>query len=436
MEQKHSDSVRELAKQLEQDREQWAGVNAALEARIKHFETEELKLRTENGRLEERKATLEAEQVQHQKQLAELLETNIRLNTEICELEELQNKAEVNRTDRENEEIMELIEKITRLQMENTDLRDRNDELCAELDGLAGELSIIKGRKSVGGESFKINSNTTGNSDVNSEESEDSAGEMSLGSAGGLAGNNSAVATKRRGDSPSKSKIAEESPRLGKVRRCSTETNSCDSGGGRGDQLSPDWAVPLNAELESHTSHIKERVEDGNVIVGDLKARVVELEMLLKEHQGGEQKMHVKGDEKCLNCQEMESTLDLMRKEFDNLEDYWQGKLNEERLLFEEEQKVNDDKFNDLLQKMLDYEEQFASSMKKEEEENCRKRLSPIQERDCLEQQYLDLEQELEELRVQHLRMVKEKNEEIKSLRADVKNMQLPSIVAADPFNM
>lgn len=450
LEQKHSDSVRELAKQLEQDREHWSAQNDALEKRIKGLEAEGDRLRGENGRLEERNCALEAEQVQHQKQLADLLETNIRLNTDICDLEELQNSAAFNRTDRENEEIMELMEKITRLQMENTDLRDRNDELCAELDVLVGELSVIKGRGGVVMSSSR--SNITGNNNNNNNVSGhlDASIDSSLDDnfCPGTSPSVTSGATKRRGDSPSKSKIAEESPRLGKLRKRSTGVSEDES-------LLEE--MPLNAELESQVMAERrtEEEEDNSTLVSDLKARVTELESLLKDLKTTESENSNKSKEssssssgeiavtsdekqnnnKCLNCEEMESSLDLMRKEFDSLEDYWQGKLNEERVLFEEEQRVNDDKFNDLLQKMMEYEEQFSSTMKKDgQPEERDPRLSPIEERGFLEQQYMDLEEELNGLK----RILREKNEEIKALRADVnKNRQLPSIVAAqDPFNI
>lgn len=388
--------------------------NVALEARIKGLEAEEQRLRSENVRLEERNGALEAEQVQQQKQLADLLETNIRLNTDICELEELQNSVALNRSDRENEEIMELMEKITRLQMDNTDLRDRNDELCAELDGLVGELSVWKGRKAAAVASGKSSTGNTsqGDSMIESEDGDQSSG---LGTSP-VSLTHSQQATKRRGDSPSKSKIAEESPRLGKLRKCSKEGEEVD---GEEEDEDENIEMPLNAELGE--TPVKRSDDD------DLKARVIELEVLIKDmkRDGG----------KCLNCEEMESSLDLMRKEFDSLEDYWQGKLNEERVLFEDEQRINDDKFNDLLQKMMEYEDQFASTMKKDEGERD-PRLSPIEEKGFLEQQYMDLEEELNGLK----RILREKNEEIKALRAqDVKNQRvLPSFVAAaaDPFNI
>lgn len=427
LELKHSDSVRELSKQLEQDREHWSSVNVALEARIKSLEAEELKLRTENVQLVERNELLEVEQVAQQKQLTELLETNIRLNTDICELEEQQNSSEFTRTDRENEEIMELMEKITRLQMENTDLRDRNDELGAELDGLVGELSVLRKRTSMAGIS-QMGGGGGGEGDEQQVNLSSSAALLGTSpTSGGIAGQ----ATKRRGDSPSKSKIAEESPRLGKLRKRSTDEG--------GDEL--EVCVPLNAELEvigGSGSGCRTLTEE-SALVSDLKARVAELERMLQE-MGGKGGEMEEGSGKCGDCQEMESTLDLMRKEFESLEDYWQGKLNEERVLFEEEQRVNDEKFNDLLQKMLEYEEQFSTTMKKDERDSGR--LSPIEEKDILEQQYMDLEEELNGLK----RILREKNEQIKSMRSSTsvgvegKNrvQVLPSIVAAaDPsFNV
>lgn len=224
------------------------------------MEAEEQRLRAENVRLEERNSALEAEQVQQQKQLADLLETNIRLNTDICELEELQNTAAFQRSDRENEEIMELMEKITRLQMENTDLRDRNDELCAEMDALVGELSIWKGRKSL----------------VAAVGDQQQQQQQVTGSVSSASPVSSSQATKRRGDSPSKSKIAEESPRLGKLRKCSK---------GEGEETDPEEEDGDEGEIEVALDAELEKLKEANpsLLVDELKGRVTELEVMLKE---------------------------------------------------------------------------------------------------------------------------------------------------------
>lgn len=175
-----------------------------------------------------------------------------------------------NCVDYEPEVPVKLIEKITRLQMENTDLRDRNDELCAELDGLVGELTVIKRRKTV------VVSTGNGGSQL-SETTTTGAGESSEEclANGGAAAAAVSQATKRRGDSPSKSKVAGESPRLGKLRKCSSSS-------GDGGDDNQEMEVPLHAELEgSSNGRVLRRGEDEEE-VADLKARVIELETLLK----------------------------------------------------------------------------------------------------------------------------------------------------------
>lgn len=405
VEQKHADNVREITVQMELDREQWTAINGKLESRIKQLEQEEGRLKTETNRVEDRNCALETEQMTLQKQMAELLETNIKLNNEICDLEERYKNQQYSRGDRENEEIMDLIEKITSLQTENSDLRDRNDELCAEIDGIASELNLLKIKK--------INSITKQSIESGESETEQIANSLSSSLSIGMA-------TKRRGDSPSKTIISEESPRLGKVRKRSTDNSASDSETNNGD-----W-MALNTELEATHNHARSSqiTED---FVQTLKDKIAELETRLNCDKSVKREEEKTSNEespiKCLQCQELESSLELMRKEFEGLEDYWQTKLNEERQLFEDEQRGNDDKFNDLLQKMLEYEEQFASTIKKEEDE-CDKRLSPIDEKDFLEQQYLEIEFELDELKAKHKKMAKDKNEEIRSLRNEIKKMQ------------
>ena len=116
--------------------------------------------------------------------------------------------------------------------------------------------------------------------------------------------------------------------------------------------------------------------------------------------------------------QELENSLEQMQKEYEACEDYWQGKLNEERQLYEEEQRISDEKFTELLKKMTEYEEQFTTSTEKDG------RLTPIEEKCHLEQQYADLEAETEEFREHARKIFEAKSQEIEQLQAKIKEFE------------
>ncbi|XP_046466245.1 ninein homolog isoform X1 [Neodiprion pinetum] len=112
-------------------------------------------------------------------------------------------------------------------------------------------------------------------------------------------------------------------------------------------------------------------------------------------------------------CTELERSLDLLRTEYEQCEDYWAGKLEEERQLFEQEQRISDEKFSELIAKMAEYEEQFGNSDKTHNDG----RLSPIEERFNLEQQYTNLEEEFSEWKSEMQKELTKKDQEIHDLR-------------------
>lgn len=106
-----------------------------------------------------------------------------------------------------------------------------------------------------------------------------------------------------------------------------------------------------------------------------------------------------------------------MRKEYEDCEDYWQSKLSEERQLYEEDQRVSDEKFNELLRKMSELEEQFMTNDKNG-------RLSPIEENCRFEQQFAEIEAENEEIRLQTRKLLEEKEYEVNCLNEKIKKLE------------
>lgn len=403
LEHRHTDIVREITSQLTADREHWSQLNMKLEKRIKQLETDELKHKQHITRLKDENSALEKEQMMLQTQVTELLETNIKLNNEIAEAED-HNVGEYKGI-HETEEVLELMDKITKLQIENANLRDKNDELITEVEDLHVELGKMKTRKPL-------------RFDNNSSSTED-------GSSGETVSN---LATKRRGDSPSKAKFSEESPRLGKLRKCDNDNSETES------EPSGDW---LNCELNQAgigklsqnsgtTSGFSQESSSLNVNKDDeirlLKSRIESLEEELSSERklngnssNKEPENPVPENEKSgqVRVQELEASLEQMQKEYEACEDYWQGKLNEERQLYEEEQRINCEKFNELLKKMAEYEEQFSSSTERDG------RLSPIEEK-----QYAELIEETEEFRKEAREMLNQKSLEISELQEKIKELQ------------
>lgn len=397
LEQRHADALREITTQLTSEREQFIITNNRLEKRIKSFEIDESKLKTKITHLEDDKCALETEQTSLHKQITELLESNIKLNNELTEIEEKYKTDEHLNSDIKNEEVLELIEKISALQVDNSNLRDKNDELTAELEGLNIELSRLKVKKQSSRPSsfHEVPEHTEISDCIPAIDIEQ----------------NQSLAVKRRGDSPSKTRVIGESPRLGKFRKCNPDDNT-----GTESETSGDW-LALNSELcqtiltptntttttpgtASSTSGFSQdfsSLNDSTAAGKDEEIKQLKLKLSQLEKELDEYKKEKEASGKVAltaRCNDLEASLEQMRKEYEDCEDYWQGKLNEERQLYEDEQRTSDEKFNELLRKMTEYEEQFANSSEKDG------RLSPITENSRLEEQFADLEAETEELKV------------------------------------
>ena len=86
-------------------------------------------------------------------------------------------------------------------------------------------------------------------------------------------------------------------------------------------------------------------------------------------------------------CEDLEKSLSLMRDEYERCEDYWAGKLDEERHLAEQEQRITDEKFSELMSKIREYEELFAEDHMRRSSKAMDGRLETIDEQDGLEKQ-------------------------------------------------
>merc|ERR1719220_337610 len=107
---------------------------------------------------------------------------------------------------------------------------------------------------------------------------------------------------------------------------------------------------------------------------------------------------------------QLEESLELMQGEFESMEDYWQRKLEEERVFYEEQLRSSERQFSELESRMREYEELVVdnrNNMGKNQEEvepeslSEEDKLSTIEEMGSLEVQVTEWEEEIACLRQQ-----------------------------------
>ena len=96
-----------------------------------------------------------------------------------------------------------------------------------------------------------------------------------------------------------------------------------------------------------------------------------------------------------------------MRTEFDSMEDYWQKKIDDERLFYEEQLKISEDQFKELEVRMKEYEGLLASMEQTRDDKLYE--LYPIDEQrdkeesvNEWEEEIIQLKLQMEDLRVHH----------------------------------
>lgn len=307
--------VRDLTAQMNNDREIWSNVNGRLKQRIKILEEEEAKINARCDSLHLEAIQNDAERQKHLQEISDLLAKNNALSTELSQLKLSTMPTSIdNQTNKsapeslvvvdqqstivteEIVEVMELKKKLAKYTQENSDLRDKTDELLNEIETLNYELSKLQ--------------------------------------------------------------------------------------------------------------HSKDKVKNPDL-----------------SELNNDESMESGSDQKTKNdcCKDLEASLEQMKKAYEDCEEYWYQKLKEERSmfekerqLFEDEQRDADNKFSELMEKIGEYEEQFKKDG----------RLSPIEERDFLEQQFVQMECETEELRKNTTILLDEKAKEIADLQEQIVNLQ------------
>ncbi|XP_044731820.1 ninein-like protein [Chrysoperla carnea] len=482
LEQRHADIVKDLTEQLTGEREQATLLSHKLEKRVASLEAEEMRLKMELSTVQEDVSILEKENQSLLEQVSELEQSNSQLLLSVTTLEGEKQKICDMEGNREREQMLSYLEKISNLQFENTALKDKNDELCIELESINSQLSALRLKKANPPNSLEL--------------------ENSL-----AVGNSSGNAIKRRGEischntSTETNNYEEESPRISKLRKCHKNETGLDvdydyadssisitsSDGGFEDDVSRLQArvaylenllanyghdvssdpmlTKLVKDSENPTEKqkidsLKDRCKQLEIVLHDIKMGlqtaiseencnekcdikdcVTEIQQKLIENVEFIKKLSQENDvertssstppvsatsdgmERLLaenkaleqRCSDLEVSLDLLRNEYERCEDYWANKLDEERQLFDQEQKQSNLNFQELLNKMSEFEEQLSTQDNK----------LPVIEENTLERQFTELEEEFDSYRETAEKQLTEQQMEIEQLKLIVSKLEM-----------
>lgn len=176
----------------------------------------------------------------------------------------------------------------------------------------------------------------------------------------------------------------------------------------RGEQLIQKYVTRIT-ELEERNKELQNTIKD--VCFSDIDQNWQDGQVLNKKSP--EMVTEVKSDNCCKQDKEaetesnmlletnkhLEESLELMRTEFDSMEDYWQKKIDDERLFYEEQLKISEDQFKELEVRMKEYEVLLASMEHTRDDKLYE--LHPIDEQREKEESVNEWEEEIIQLKLQ-----------------------------------
>ncbi|XP_014234040.1 blastoderm-specific protein 25D [Trichogramma pretiosum] len=460
LEQRHSDNIKDLTDKLQAELDKGKENVHAIELKLFAAQLEESKIKADLVTALEDVKALEQENQNQAEKIRRLEGEKNELERQILTLASELKVA--NLENPESKQIVELTERMRQLQTEMKELRDRNDELHSELESLRNrehDANSVAGGRS-----------TSDENDVPTEvDTEDEEGKPLKRET-----RTKAKSTKESQTTNTNEKLGDIIKDLNGLLIRTNFCNECDQVRSniislveqleqyRSSQLSPgrrrkqvrdlanelanttnnrttsclELSVPqqlssTNKRISSSNDTINELKLHDNMDSSDLRAyfktKLATLpykssqewkpstEELLREVEAKHNMERRKLTDK---ISELERSLEKLRTEYDQCEEYWVLKLDEERQIFEQEQKENSEKFNELLDKITEYEEQYADDSVKQSTPG---RLSPIEERSILEQQYSDLEEEFERWRRHAQIQLDSREMEIQDLKSKLK---------------
>ncbi|CAG9864195.1 unnamed protein product [Phyllotreta striolata] len=473
LEQRHADIVKELTAQFAKDKDQSVQANRSLEEKISTLEVEVGKLKNDLSVAGKYSLNLEKDNRSLSMKIDELERDKDRLSGRIETLEgETQKSCEMER--RENDL---LLGKLASLRTENDQLKDKNDEMASEIESLSNQVASM--RTKVSSTPAKINSldqSMDENISIICEGVGVGVGAKRRNQYSPSKENHLFGIDK----SPRLGKIRKYGTRSEAVEGPFTSSESGFDGEGDYLDSSSSVSTNDNDELVRLQSKVAfleqilkqngvplpQSYEKSNTNAHYLTGRISDLERLIRnvkeamralidsddldrdrlrkfgekldrtllgdcppdsitvesqtdpfEHfEAKANELETENRSLAGKCADLESCVELLKNEYEKCEDYWQNLVDEERQMYEAEQKVNSDKLAELILKMQDYEEQYA-------EKDAR--LPAIEERYNLEKQFTDLEEEFESYRERSETILSQKDDEIRLLKEKLTELAL-----------
>ncbi|XP_043287136.1 blastoderm-specific protein 25D isoform X2 [Venturia canescens] len=456
---RHAEITRELSIRCTSEREAHNAALKLLEGKLQNAQHEEHKLRDKLADVLQENQTLENEIEKLCDQVTKLKTTNGQLLMQLQHLAAEHEEIDTSNDGQESEQIIQLVERIKRLQREIALLRDQNDELNTELEFMKNrsiplkplsdevEMEEEKDAKAentekswerVTGDCVDFAKNAGLDDNKLSDLSNDIGLESNLPRVSEPAANRpdetklypepEVECEERASESlrdfvvsqTEKSKLASKSISHSddSINVTDKAFNNLDTKNGSKVKTSTLRDYPPRREEATSLEVLKtdrDKSRDSSLNGGQTLNPEEHSREGFDDNRIEEQETKHSIEKKQLadRCAELERSLDLLRSEYEQCEDYWAAKLEEERQLFEQEQKISDDKFSELIAKMAEYEEQFSPGDKSRNDG----RLSPIEEKFHLEQQYADLEDEYERFKTQTRELLIQKDDEMKELQ-------------------
>ncbi|XP_052754735.1 blastoderm-specific protein 25D [Galleria mellonella] len=417
-ESKHAEAAKIAAAEIAAERERAAAIKVLQEAELARRAENEARLRTEIEvqtsrilELETRAATAE-----NRASLAE--REAIRLASELTEATaSLNRKQGAVDAGVEDASATELAARLDDLRRENKLLRDRNDELCCALEARAreGEVPPV----AYGDLSAELGSLLTSQHAEECDSSPTSIDQKVIGH----------TEATRRLRSIFDSVQAMPSPAKNECQSCSTLEAVIAGIQMKVRELSDCVILMEEAEMPLYaTTEASVQTEPLSELTSNTKSEGVNLikEMdTLKEQLAEAERRH--NDEKQKQSElikELETSLEQMKSEYDKCEEYWNNKLEEERDMYNEEQRLGDERLAELVAKISEYERQFAPAGGT---------LPTIEERCGLEAQVADLEEEFATYRKTKEEELRVRDSEIARLTEQIEALQRRVEAASGP---
>ncbi|KAF7285740.1 hypothetical protein GWI33_010159, partial [Rhynchophorus ferrugineus] len=471
LEQRHADMLRDITSQYSKDKEQLYVINKSLEDKIATLETETIKLKNDLTTAKKYSLNVEQENQTLSSRICGLEKDNDLLNDRIEILESEKQKIR----EMEMEEREMLSAKLTALQIKNSELQDRNDEMESEIESLTYQVKNMKSKaSSTPTRSFNILDPSMEDENISvicegvglgSKRRSDCSPSKDIQLLSMTDG--SPRLGKLRKFYKSRTPENLEVPFTSSESGFDTEPESLSTCENEEINRLQAKVAFLEQVLVQNNIPVPtyEEIGKGIATTMQLTNRVYELEKSINEarkelkelgcskcerlrkffekvthkqesntddslgsdksfiEQGCQtdfsiayvedkvRKLEEENQELSAKCTELEDCVELLRNEYEKCEDYWQTKVDEERQFFEAEQKISGEKLNELLDKMREYEEQYAN------QDLMDSRLPPIVETENLEKQFTDLEQEFEDYKAYHESEMFKKEEEISILK-------------------